>query len=158
MNTFSCNKIGEICSAEDGFAITISPEYKEGLTGLEGFSWVSIVWWAHQLDGPEYRKMVTTNKPYKKGPDTLGLFATRSPIRPNPIAVTPIYVLKIDMEAGVIYTPYIDAEVGTPVLDIKPYHGCTDVVSTISVPEWCAGWPKSIEESAHFNWDEVFNF
>ncbi len=158
MKNMKVVSIGEIQSAQNGFIIKLKKEYKKGLTGLEGYSHINVVWWADQLDDPEIREAVTTEKPYKNGPDILGIFATRSPARPNPIAVTSIYIIKIDHDKGVVYTPYIDAEPGTPVLDIKPYAPSADIVKNISVPEWCSHWPASIEESAKFNWEAEFNF
>ncbi|MCP4177093.1 MAG: tRNA (N6-threonylcarbamoyladenosine(37)-N6)-methyltransferase TrmO, partial [bacterium] len=97
-------------------------------------------------------------KPYKKGPDKVGVFATRSPVRPNPIALSLIYIINIDYDKGLIYIPYIDADIGTPVLDLKPYHLSTDNPASVSVPEWCSHWPKSIEQSGEFNWEAEFNF
>ncbi|MBN2435529.1 MAG: SAM-dependent methyltransferase [Spirochaetes bacterium] len=151
-------EIGEVQSAEDGFAIQLKEEYREALTGIEGFSYLDIIWWANLTDTPDYRGILITDKPYKKGPEKLGIFATRSQIRPNPIAVTPVYVLSVNRDTGTVYTPYIDAEIGTPVLDIKPYHPCTDIVQNVSVPSWCEHWPKSVEESGEFNWEAEFNF
>lgn len=159
MNTFRLNQIGRVDPPDQsGFPIVLEPEYREALIGLEGFSRVNILWWAHNLDTDEYRKILSADKPYKMGPDKLGLFATRSPLRPNPVMITAVSVSRIDLEKGIIHTPYIDADPGTPVLDIKPYHGSTDRADFWEVPRWCSDWPSSIEASADFAWDEVFNF
>lgn len=53
---------------------------------------------------------------------------------------------------------HIDAEAGTPVLDIKPYTPSLGRVEKPSVPSWCADWPASVEESGRFDWSSVFNF
>ena len=150
--------IGDIQPVEDGFAITLKKEYKDGLTAIQGFSHLDIIWWAHNIEENQIFDNILSSKPYVSGPDRIGVFATRSQIRPNPIAITPVYVLKVDYENGIIYTPYIDAEPGTPVLDIKPYHPSTNIVKSITVPEWCRHWPKNIEDSASFNWEQEFNF
>lgn len=92
-------------------------------------------------------------KPYRKGPRTLGIFATRSPLRPNPIALTAVAVLGLDPEAGRIDIPYIDAEEGTPVLDIKPYHPSVDRVREVTVPAWCNHWPRWYGDSGAFDWE-----
>ena len=115
-----------------------------------------MLWWCHLLDEAEYRAITVSERPYRDAPDQLGIFATRSPVRPNPIALTAVPVLSIDVERGVVRIPYIDAEVGTPVLDIKPYHPAVDRIREVSVPEWCAGWPKWYEDSATFDWGAVF--
>ena len=65
----------------------------------------------------------------------MGTFATRSPERPNPIALTPAYVTYIDHENGIIGLAYIDANDGTPVVDIKPYTPSLDRVESPEVPE-----------------------
>ncbi len=158
MNNMNISAIGEVQRSKDGFAIKLKDEYKDGLTGLEGYSHLAILWWANQTYEPGCRKITVMDKPYKNGPDKIGIFATRSPMRPNPIALTSIYVNKIDREKGIVYTPYIDAEPDTPVLDIKPYHPSADIVKNVSTPKWCSHWPKSIEESASFNWEDEFNF
>ena len=158
MKNFSLKQIGKIVSGKTGFEIRIEKEYRNALTGIDGFSWLNILWWADQLDDDEYRKILTTDKPYKKGPEELGVFATRSPLRPNPIAITASFISGIDKEAGVLYTPYIDAEENTPVLDIKPYLGCTDRINSLKVPDWCSDWPSTVEESASFDWESIFNF
>ena len=51
----------------------------------------------------------------------MGVFATRSPARPNPIAMTASEVINIDFASGIIRVAFIDADEDTPVLDIKPY-------------------------------------
>ncbi|WP_097003535.1 TrmO family methyltransferase domain-containing protein [Lacrimispora amygdalina] len=104
------------------------------------------------------RSTLQTEKPYKGAPEVIGVFATRSPLRPNPIALTTVDVIHIDYEKGVIQIAFIDAYDNTPVLDIKPYTPSFDRVETPVVPAWCSNWPKSIEESASFPWDEVFTF
>jgi len=95
-------------------------------------------------------------KPYRKGPDLLGIFSTRSPMRPNPIALSVAAVVGVDMEQGLIRLAYIDAEDGTPVLDIKPYLPCSDRVSRVQTPGWCSHWPQSMEGSATFDWPAEF--
>ncbi len=96
-------------------------------------------------------------KPYKKGPENVGIFATRSPIRPNPILLSTIEVSNIDFLQGHIYTPYIDAENGSIVLDIKPYN-MSERVKNCTVPDWCKHWPQWYEDSALFDWNNEFNF
>lgn len=155
---FTLNQIGAVHCSEDGFSIQISPEYREALTGLEGFRYIQILWWFDGCDNEESRTKLIETKPYKKGPDLLGTFATRSPERPNPIAVSSSYVTYIDIENGIIGLAWIDANDGTPVLDIKPYIPSVDRVEEPTVPDWCSDWPRNVETSGDFDWEEVFNF
>ncbi|MEN1760348.1 TrmO family methyltransferase domain-containing protein [Anoxynatronum sibiricum] len=149
--------IGKVKS-DKGFAIVIEDDYKEALTAMDGFSHLLVTWWANQVDQPGLRETKVLEKPYLPGPEHMGVFATRSPIRPNPICISVIDVKHIDYEHGIIETWYIDAEEETPVLDIKPYYPCSDVAREATLPEWCAGLPVCIEDSADFDWSVFFNF
>jgi tRNA (Thr-GGU) A37 N-methylase len=62
----------------------------------------------------------------------------------------------VDLENGLVIVPWIDAEDGTPILDIKPYHPSSDRVRDVRMPEWCAHWPQSLEDSAAFDWEAEF--
>jgi len=150
--------IGRVESDRGEFQVVLAEQYKEALTGLEGFSHVQVLWWFDGCDNDSDRGVVTNHKPYTHGPELMGTFATRSPQRPNPIAVTTAQVLGIDREKGILKLNYIDATTGTPVLDIKPYTPSVDRVENVSVPDWCAHWPKSYEKSEDFDWEKEFNF
>lgn len=88
----------------------------------------------------------------------MGIFATRSPMRPNPIALTAVEIINIDYQKGIIQIAYIDANDNTPILDIKPYTPSLDRIENPGVPKWCCHWPKSLEQSAYFDWEKEFNF
>ncbi len=143
-------KIGIISKDEKGTFIKLEKEYIPGLLEIDGFNYLTIIWWAYLYDEEKYRSNLLIPKPYVTGPDTIGVFATRSPIRPNPICISNIPVLSIDKENGKIYTYYIDAEEDTPVLDIKPYYPCSDRIHSAKTPNWNAHWPDSFEDSADF--------
>lgn len=153
---FKLSAIGQIRASEDGFCLELDKACIPALTGLDGFSNLDVLWWANLVDTPERRAIMTCPRPYKAGPETLGIFATRSPLRPNPVALSVVSVLHIDYDGGKIYIPYIDAEDGTPILDIKPYHPATDRLKNVTVPAWCRHWPQCIEDSATFDWAAVF--
>ena len=155
--TFEIKTIGTIHSKNHNYYIQVDEKYRAALTNIQGFSHLQIIWWGSYFDKDEYRSIIVTDKPYKKGPDKLGIFATRSNIRPNPVLITNIYVQKIDPEKGIIYTPYIDAEEGTPLIDIKPYH-LSERVKNCSVPGWCSHWPEWHEDAGDFDWQAEFNF
>lgn len=158
MTDFQVKSIGKINSNDEGTFIELEPKYVPALQGLQGFSHLNILWWFSDFDRAEARNSLETPQPYKKAPAVMGLFATRSPVRPNPIALTAVHVIRIDYAKGLIQIDYIDANPGTPVLDIKPYTPSLDRVETPAVPEWCSHWPKSLEESGTFAWDKEFNF
>jgi tRNA (adenine37-N6)-methyltransferase len=149
-------QIGTI-QTENGFSVQLDKEYAAGLTGLTGFTHVIVLWYAHKT--PEWeKKMLVMQAPYRGGPEKMGVFATRSPVRPNGICASPAQIAGIDVQNGIIRLAWIDAENGTPVLDVKPYHPSEDRILSAGVPQWCASWPKSYEESSSFDWGSVFLF
>ena len=150
---FRISPIGYVRAGENGFHLEIDREYLPGLKGLDGFSHLNVFWRCHKFDDGKSRKTVECDKPYRKSPLKIGVFATRSPLRPNPIAFTVAPILKIDYAAGLIHIPYIDAEDGTPVVDLKPYHPSIERIRNVTVPEWCSHWPKWYEDSAAFDWE-----
>jgi tRNA (adenine37-N6)-methyltransferase len=156
-NKIQINPIGNVEKENVRYAIKIKKVFLPGLTNIEGFSHLQVVWWGNLYESNQYRAYLVAEKPYKNGPDKIGVFATRSPVRPNPILITTIEVQQIDFENGIIYTHYIDAEPGTPVLDIKPYH-TSERVKDCHVPQWCAHWPKWNQDAASFDWQNEFNF
>ncbi|MCB6203506.1 SAM-dependent methyltransferase [Extibacter muris] len=158
MAVFEVHPVGKIRSNGEGAFIELQKEYVQALTALEGFSHVNVIWWFSDFDNDKARAIITAEQPYKQAPDEMGVFATRSPIRPNPIALTTSEVIGIDYENGIVQIAYTDANDASPVLDIKPYTPSLDRVEEPGVPGWCGHWPKSIEASADFAWEEEFNF
>lgn len=123
---------------KDSYAkINIFPEYlpQHSLIGLSGFSHIWIIAWMHLNTNKSFRPKI--HPPRLKG-KKMGIFATRSPHRPNPIAISAAKLEKI--EGSSIFVSGIDFISGTPVLDIKPYLSLCD-----SVPEAKQGW---VEENS----------
>lgn len=156
--SYSLIPIGEFEALDGATLIRIRPPYREAMRGLEEFSHLLVLWWFDECDDEKSRANLVETKPYKKGPDALGVFATRSPERPNPIAVSVVDVLSVDAEQGIIWIPYADAFPGTPVLDIKPYMPSLDRIEHVEMPAWCAHWPSCVETSGDFDWEAEFNF
>lgn len=158
MGNMKLNPIGRIETEYGNFRLVLDKKYKEALTGLEEYSHIQVVWWFDGCDNEESRKQLINEKPYKQGPKVLGTFSTRSPARPNPIAITVCEVASIDYDNAIINLYYIDALHGTPLLDIKPYTPSLDRVNNSKVPNWCRHWPNSLEENEGFDWEKEFNF
>ena len=93
--------------------IEIKEEYVDGLKDLEGFSHIHLIYLLHKVDG--YMLEV---KPFMDN-NTHGVFATRSPKRPNRIGMSVVKVKKV--EGNTVYIENVDILNGTPLLDIKPY-------------------------------------
>lgn len=95
---------GEFASAEA--TIEVLPEFEEGLAGVEAMERVLVVWWAHQAQRDLLRR-----------PGTDGVFAMRTPHRPNPICLSEARVLR--REGRRLVVTGLEATDGTPVLDLK---------------------------------------
>ena len=158
MTNFQVHAIGKIYNNDKGTFLELEPQYRIALQGLDGFSHINVLWWCSDFDKEEARAVLETEQPYKNAPEKMGIFATRSPIRPNPIALSAAEVIHINYENGIIQIAYIDANHDTPVLDIKPYTPSLDRIDSPVVPGWCSHWPKSMEQSANFEWENEFNF
>ncbi|MDA3942905.1 MAG: TrmO family methyltransferase [Bacteroidetes bacterium] len=155
--TFQINAIGQVKLVENKSVIELDINYLSGLIQIEGFSHLQIIWWAHLTDGLQNRETLIAEKLFKKAPDKIGIFGTRAPDRPNPIMISTIKVENIDIEKGIIHTPFIDAEPGSPILDIKPYFPM-ERVKKCDVPDWSKHWPEWSEDAMSFNWQNEINF
>lgn len=158
MNEIKLTPIGRILNDSAAPRIVLDPAYRPGLKGLAAYGHVQVLWWMDRCDNPSDRSTLVETKPYVKGPAELGVFALRSPERPNPIALTTAPIARVDGQSGVVFLHFIDAFPGSLVLDLKPYTPGIDRVERPATPAWCAHWPRSFEESAHFDWASEFNF
>lgn len=156
-NHFYISPIGSVQIKQESYCIQLASHYIPALAHLEEFSHLQIIWWAHLADEPQARNLLVAENLFKHGPEKLGIFATRAPARPNPIMSSTIAVTKVAAAEGRIETPFIDAEDGTPVLDIKPYYPM-ERVRNVTAPDWCRHWPQWQEEAASFNWQGEINF
>ncbi len=141
--------IGKIKAVEGQFQLVLDPIYKDGLLELKQFSYIHVFWWANQMDNDKARDTLITDLPYAKDAKA-GVFACRSPYRPNPIAVSLCPVIDIDSESGIVTLAYIDAYDDTPLLDIKPYIPVSDRVRTVKTATWFDSWPDFYEDAEAF--------
>lgn len=108
-------------------SISIDPPYRPGLRGLEGVSHIFILTW---LDRSPRNLIV--QKP-RHATESKGVFALRSPVRPNPVGLHVVKLLAIDMARGKLEVDAIDALDGTPVIDVKPYFASVDAFPEATV-------------------------
>lgn len=97
------------------FRIVIDPVYAEGLRELNLFHYIYVIYYMHKIK----RKESMTEIPPWTGGMKVGLFASRSPVRPNPIGLSIVRVIQINDNE--IFTSGLDVFDGTPLIDIKPY-------------------------------------
>ena len=124
--------------------IVFEPEYRvaEALRGLEGYSHLWVVWMFHQAQREAWSP--TVRPPRLGGNTRVGVFATRSPFRPNPIGLSVVKLVGIERAEGlgtVLRVSGADMMDGTPVLDIKPYVPYADCI-----PEATGGFTQTTEK------------
>jgi len=90
------------------------------LDGLEGFDYIWLIW-GFSLNNPEASASSKVRPPRLGGNEKMGVYATRSPYRPNPLGLSSVKISKIDAAAGRISVLGADLVDGTPIYDIKPY-------------------------------------
>jgi len=113
--------------------IIIDPNLSEALDNLDEFSHIIILYWMHQLD--QLRGFPIKVHPRGRQDKTpVGVFASRSPNRPNPIGKTTVRL--IARQGNKLKVEGLDAIDGTPVIDIKPYLPNYDSVADGKVPSW----------------------
>jgi tRNA-Thr(GGU) m(6)t(6)A37 methyltransferase TsaA len=158
IDEINIREIGIVENDGRSASIKMHRKYVPGLIGLKGYSHLLIIWCFHKSENNIFNDKLVLEKLYKKGPEQIGVFATRSPDRPNPLALSLAKVKSINFEKGIIELWWIDADFGSPVLDIKPYSPSVDRVEKPEIPDWCSHWPKNVEKSAEFDWENEFNF
>ncbi|MCR4432640.1 MAG: tRNA (N6-threonylcarbamoyladenosine(37)-N6)-methyltransferase TrmO [Coprothermobacterota bacterium] len=139
MNEITLRPIGVVCNGitfgEKGInwalvksRIEIDPLYEAGLTGLKGFSHIYVLFW---MSSDQVRLRV-----HPRGdPDfeEVGVFASRSPTRPNPIGLTLVRLEEV--KGNILTVKGLDAYDGSPVLDIKPFM-MKKFPSGVQFPDW----------------------
>ena len=135
MQSFAVYPIGKVERKGDRAFLQLEERYAPGLDGLQQFSHLIVLWWFDRCDNPQDRAMVR-QLPHTGPKKERGTFSTRSPRRPNPIALSVVKVLSIDYERGKVLIDSIEAQDGTPILDIKPYSPKIDAVPDALTPNW----------------------
>jgi tRNA-Thr(GGU) m(6)t(6)A37 methyltransferase TsaA len=124
------------------FRIVVNPEYEKGLSALERFKYIYVLYFINKLNS----EAEMTVKPSWLGSlapaEGIGLFSSRSPLRPNPIGLSIVQIKKI--EDNIIYTSGLDVFDGTPLLDIKPYIKDLDSKADANY-----GWLDDIKDKDH---------
>lgn len=104
--------------------VVFEPEYRvaEAVRGLEEFEYVWLIWQFHLAEREGWSP--TVRPPRLGGNKRMGVFATRSPFRPNAIGLSSVRLLRVENDASlgpVLYVEGADMVDGTPIFDIKPY-------------------------------------
>lgn len=128
-------------AGEQEAKIRIFPEFCAGLKGINDFSHVIILYWAHLRDNEDERSVLQVFPRRHAVNVEVGVFACRSPSRPNPICLCVVELVKID--ECTLTVKGLDALDGSPIIDIKPYIPRADAISNACVPEWTGRGPPT---------------
>jgi tRNA (adenine37-N6)-methyltransferase len=113
--------------------LLILPELANVLEGIEDFSHIVVLYWAH-LVPPRRRSLQQVHPMGRKDFPLKGIFATRSPSRPNPVLVSTVRLLA--REGNVLRVLGLEALDGSPIVDIKPYFREFDGAENPTFPSW----------------------
>ncbi|MCO5084674.1 MAG: tRNA (N6-threonylcarbamoyladenosine(37)-N6)-methyltransferase TrmO [Rhizobiaceae bacterium] len=101
-------------------SIEIDGPFRQGLLGLEAFTHAILLSWFDRA-----QRNLIVQKP-RHASDAKGVFALRSPVRPNPVGLHVVRLTSVDLATGLIGIDAIDLFDGTPVVDVKPYFSSVD--------------------------------
>lgn len=124
--------------SKETFFAELKPEFTDGLTKLNSFDYIMLIYF---LDRLKKKPNMFVNPPWAEK-TTVGVFSSRSPLRPNPIGVSIVKLLKI--EENKVFVSGLDAFNNTPLLDIKPY-----ILDLDSKPSANNGWIEELPDSEH---------
>lgn len=121
--------------------LEVFPPFRECLLHLQGFDFCWVITYMNRNSGFKTQiapmpRPGAVNQP----PSKVGLFASRAPHRPNPLALSALQITHVDVEQGIIGVLGLDLLDGTPIMDIKPYIPAFD-----AFPEAAAGWMDDID-------------
>jgi tRNA-Thr(GGU) m(6)t(6)A37 methyltransferase TsaA len=134
VKTFLLHPVGHVIAAGAPARIRILEPYADALLGLDAWSHVNVLYWFDRNDTPEKRRILRVHPRGNRQNPLTGVFACRSPFRPNLIALTVSKLVSI--EGPVVTVERIDALEGTPVLDLKPLIPADFAVQDLRVPKW----------------------
>jgi len=128
-------------SSEKEAKIEIFEEFCDGLRGIDEFSHIIILYWFHLRDNEEERRTLLVFPRRHAVNVEKGVFACRSPSRPNPIGLCVVRLLKV--EGRILTVKGLDAFKDSPIIDIKPYLPRADSISDAHVPSWTLQGPPT---------------
>jgi len=128
-------------AGEEEARVRIFPEFCDALEGVDGFSHIIILYWLHLRDNEKERSVLLVVPRRHTKNVKVGVFACRSPSRPNPIGLCVVKLAKV--EDYILTVKGLDALEGSPIIDIKPYIPRADSIPDAQVPEWTSRGPPT---------------
>ena len=134
LEPYSLKPIGRVSKIKGRTQIALLKQYELGLLGLSDFSHVYVFWWFNGNDTPKGHAVLQVHPRGNPANPLTGVFATRSPRRPNLIAMTLCKIVSV--HGNVLELEAIDAFSGTPVFDLKPFIPNSDSAANPRTPAW----------------------
>jgi tRNA-Thr(GGU) m(6)t(6)A37 methyltransferase TsaA len=134
INPICLNPVGVVKKQGQRAVLSVFPEYAPALAGLKEFSHLWVFYWFHGNDNPEERRTLQVHPRRDPANPLTGVFACRAPVRPNLIGFTACRIIKV--EGNVVEVADLDAQDGSPILDLKPYIPGGDAIPEAVTPPW----------------------
>jgi tRNA (adenine37-N6)-methyltransferase len=128
------NPVGVVKKTDSVAYLEIYPEFAPALKGLQDFSHVWVFYWFDGNDTPEQRQTLQVHPRRDPANPLTGVFACRSPERPNLIGFTACEIVKV--HPNMVEVLGLDARDGSPILDLKPYIPGGDAIPGAHTPAW----------------------
>lgn len=139
MPTMILNPIGRVTQVENRVVLEIKTELPPALHGLADFSHIWVLYWFHENDTSENRRLLKVHPRRDPRNPLTGVFATRAPVRPNFMGLTACRL--VEVRGNRVEVEGLDAQPGSPLLDLKPYIPGNDALPEAQTPEWVRGQP-----------------
>jgi len=134
--------VGRVVEVKGGESkIELKAEFCPGLFRLSQFSHLIVLYWLHLRDNEADRGTLRVIPMRHADAPEMGVFGTRSPSRPNPIGLCVVELLRLEDCSLIVKS--LDAEEGSPIIDIKPYIPRADSLPEAKVPEWALKGPTT---------------
>lgn len=130
---FKIVPVGVIRRKAQSVSVEIYEKYRDALQGLDEYTHILVLIWFHESDSKTQRRTLQIHPMGNEDNPLTGVFATRSPVRPNPVALFTCRI--IDIEGRIIHVEKIDAFDGSPVIDVKPYITRIDSIAQARGPK-----------------------
>lgn len=130
------------------------PEYQreEAVRGIEAFSHLWLITQFHLIDEAESSKVLTVRPPRLGGNERRGVFATRSPFRPNRLGLSVVKLERVETDGPRLWVSGVDLVDGTPIFDIKPYVPYAD-----ALPEATSAFAQEAPLRVKVRWQREVN-
>lgn len=134
--------------------VEFAPEFQreEAVRGIEAFSHLWLITQFHLIDEAESSKVLTVRPPRLGGNERRGVFATRSPFRPNRLGLSVVKLERVEIDGPRLWVSGVDLVDGTPIYDIKPYVPYAD-----ALPEATSAFAQEAPLRVKVRWHREVN-